>query len=254
MSKKLANHFGLKEAYVLSDVKGSYYDVIDKLGELAALALEKYLQDSMTLGISLGFAVASTAKSFVISEKKHCRVIRLQGANENELAEGTDLAQIFSMQLGNEFKIIPSPWIMKSRTACELIIQEKGVQDVIHEAENASIALVGMGSLNPETSTLLKNKLLSIEELNDIQKSGAVGEICGKHYDKNGNTLNIEFNQRTVAIDIEKLRNIDTVIGVAAGKNKVDAILGAIQGKLINVLITDSEAANILLKVNRELE
>jgi len=248
LGKQLKKRYGLKAAYVLPDDRGSYSEVVTKVGHLAARVLEDVLEDEMTLAISLGLAVSETARAFHPSKNIHDVVLRLQGADQNEVAEGTDLAQIFSRHLGNEYKIIPSPWIMSSKNARDSILQEPTVQDVIREAESADIALVGMGSMDSSVSTILRNKLISSTELESLKRAGAVGEICGKYYDHQGNVMKVTFNSRSVSIDISKLRKVDTVIGVAAGLAKVDAIAGALRGKLVNTLVTDSEAARKLME------
>jgi DNA-binding transcriptional regulator LsrR (DeoR family) len=114
-------------------------------------------------------------------------------------------------------------------------------------AENCDVALVGLGSLNYSVSTLLRNRLISPEELEQLRLSGATGELCGKYYDCNGKVLDADFNHRTVSINVEKLHAVQTVIGVAAGTAKVDAIMGAVRGGLINTLVTDTTAARLLL-------
>jgi deoxyribonucleoside regulator len=248
LGKQLQQHLKLKEVYVLPDFKGSYSELMERLGMLAARVLEERLEDGMTLGVSLGVAVANTAKSFTMTRDIHCRVVRLHGANDNELVEGANLAQKFSAQLGNQFKIIPSPFIMQNRHSCELIVREPSVQEAIRDAESCNIALIGLGSMNYSVSTLLRNRLISPEELEELSAAGAVGEICGKHYDFKGKVLDAEFNHRTVSIDLQKLQKIKTVIGVAGSPAKTDAILGAVRGHLINTLVTDTTAANILLE------
>ncbi len=248
LGKQLQQHLALKDVYVLSDFQGPYQEMVNRVGRLAARVLEERLSDDMTLGISLGNAVAITARAFVMAQPIRGLVIRLQGANENEIMEGTDLAQIFSRQLSNEFKIIPSPWIMQNRETCDLILLEPTVKEAIRMAECSDIALVGIGTLDPSLSTLLNNKLISLDELNELKAAGAAGEICGKYFDSHGNVMDVEFNHRSVSIAIEKLRDIETVIGVAAGSAKVDSILGAIRGHLINVLVTNAEAARLLLE------
>ena len=40
---------------------------------------------------------------------------------------------------------------------------------------------------------------------------------------------------------------MDTVVGVAGGKEKIPAIKGAMNGKFVNVLVTDEDTANALL-------
>lgn len=249
LSEELKKAFGLKAAYVLPDARENDHRPIERVGRLAARVLEEALSDGLSLAISLGLAVSETAKAFRVTRDIHCKVLRLQGADQNEVAEGTNLAQVFSLQLGNEYKIIPSPWIMSSRDACESILQEPAVRDVIREAEAADIATVGVGAMDRAVSTIFRNKLIYATELEGLRKLGAVGEICGKYFDQQGKVLDADFNKRSVSIDITNLRKMPTVIGVAAGVAKAEAISGALRGKLLNVLVTDSGAARRLLEI-----
>jgi DNA-binding transcriptional regulator LsrR (DeoR family) len=193
-------------------------------------------------------AVANTARAFFMARRIHCSVVRLHGANDNELVVGANLAQIFSAQLGNEFKIIPSPFILQNRHACELIRREPSVREAIRVAEGCTVALVGLGTMDYSLSTLVRSNLITQEELEQLRLEGATGEICGQHYDRNGKVLDVEFNHRTVSINLERLHTIPTVIGVAAGAAKVDAIMGAVRGCLINTLVTDAPTARLLLE------
>ncbi len=252
LAQALKDRFPLKDAFVMPSSGKSYRELINNLAQLAARTLENRLQDGMTLGISLGMAVAATVRQVKISRPMHVKVVRLQGATENELMEGTDLAQILSAQLGNDSMIIPSPWIMKSIEACQLILQEPSVSEAIRVAEHADIGLVGMGGLTPEISTILRNGLTTLDELQALREAGAVGEICGKHYDIEGRILDVDFNKRTVSIQIRRLSGFDTVIGVAGSADKAKSILGAINGGLINVLVTDSDAARRVLQLADE--
>lgn len=247
LSERLQAQLNLREAYVVPSVKDSYVESVRRAARFATRVLEDHLQDGMTLGISLGMAVAETAKAFRPVKTMRCLVVRLQGANDNELMEGTDLAHGFATQLGNEFLIIPAPWIMSSQASCEVILSQPTVQDAIRLAERADVALVGMGSMESSISTLLRNHLITAEELAHLRATGAAGEICGKHFDHDGSLLDVPFSRRTVAVDISKLRDIRTVIGVAAGEGKAEAILAASKGGLIDILVTDSQAATRLL-------
>lgn len=249
LGKQLQRHLGLREAYVLPDFRGSYDELIERVGRLSARVLEDHLEDGMTLGISLGQTVACTARNFFMARRIHCQVVRLHGANDDEMMENANLAQIFAAQMGNVFKIIPSPFFFKNRNARELIVQEPPVREGIRIAESSDIALIGIGSMNYSVSTLIRNRLISSDELEQLVSAGAVGEICGKYYDSMGETLDVEFNQRSVSIDLDKLREIDTVIGVAAGSAKVQSILGAARGRLIDILVTDANTANQLLSI-----
>jgi DNA-binding transcriptional regulator LsrR (DeoR family) len=248
LGQQLRKHLGLKEAYVLPEFRGSYPDLIQRVGQLAARVLEEHLQDGMTFGISLGMAVGATAQAFTMPRNIVCTVVRLHGASDDEIGENKNLGQTISSQIGNQYKSIPSPLYLQNKEACQIIRSEPIVQDVLRIAEEADIALVGIGSMNNSVSTLVKNRVQTDEELMELAKAGAVGEVCGKYFDINGDAMDVDFNHRTVSIDIKMLNHIKYVIGVAAGPGKVEPILGAIHGGLINILVTDEETASLLIQ------
>jgi deoxyribonucleoside regulator len=51
-----------------------------------------------------------------------------------------------------------------------------------------------------------------------------------------------------VGISPQALRNIDTVIGMAGGADKIEAITGALRGGFINILVTDELTAERVLE------
>jgi DNA-binding transcriptional regulator LsrR (DeoR family) len=111
-----------------------------------------------------------------------------------------------------------------------------------------TIAFVGIGS--PESfSTNEQYPTTVIEaELNEILGRGAVGDIALRFFDNFGNKIDSDVDRRIIGIDLEQLDRIDKVVGVAGGPLKVDALLGALRGQLLNVLITDHVTALQLLE------
>ena len=82
---------------------------------------------------------------------------------------------------------------------------------------------------------------------------GAVGDVMLRFFDENGNGEPFkEFNDRVMAISEENLAHIDTRIAIAVGEEKAKAILGALRGKRINVLITDISCVNKMLSIMEE--
>jgi len=47
---------------------------------------------------------------------------------------------------------------------------------------------------------------------------------------------------------LEQLKALDNVVGVAGGVGKIDAVLGALRGGYLNVLVTDAVAAEAVLE------
>ncbi len=110
----------------------------------------------------------------------------------------------------------------------------------------ADVALVGIGG-SPKHSTMVKSyKDYGI--IDDLNEKEIAGDICYNFINDEGNLIENEWNEKTISADINKLKNIPLVIGVAAGEEKVRGIKAALRGELIHVLITDEITAKLLLE------
>ena len=95
-------------------------------------------------------------------------------------------------------------------------------------------------------TTILLSALLQHQKkeiLLELSQHNGVGEILGRVFDKNGNTVESEFNNRIIGLTLEEAKKIPIRVGVAFGEEKVKAIKTAISTSIINVLITDSITA-----------
>jgi DNA-binding transcriptional regulator LsrR (DeoR family) len=122
-------------------------------------------------------------------------------------------------------------------------MSDRRVRQVLERAQMADIALVGIGTVEPEMSSLVRAGFLTSHELGQIAAEGAVGDVCGIHFDADGNILDIPINRRVVGIPVDDLKRIPIVIGVATGRSKVKPILGALRAGIINTLFTDELTA-----------
>jgi DNA-binding transcriptional regulator LsrR (DeoR family) len=90
--------------------------------------------------------------------------------------------------------------------------------------------------------------VFSAQELDLLRLKGAVGDICLHFLDAHGTPLQTPLNERVIGIDLFQLRKVKRAVGVAGGARKVAAIRGVLEGKWINILITDRFTAARLLK------
>ncbi len=250
LEEKLKEKFKLKQARVLADSNLPYDELIQNVGRLAARLFESYLRDGMTVSVAWGNSIFATVQAVRATHPIRLRIVRTQGAISNEAMDGTDAVRHLANQLNADYLTVFSPLILKSREICKVMLEEPSIKEVLGIAERADLALVGIGSVKPEFSSMLRNGFVSQEDLDQLIKVGVVGDICGKQLDITGNVPDIEFNQRVVSIDIKRLREIPMVIGVSAGIQKAEAILAALRGRYINALVTDSAVARYLLNAD----
>ena len=81
-------------------------------------------------------------------------------------------------------------------------------------------------------------------------KHQAVGSVYGRLYDKEGNFLDTNLNNKVFGVDSDTIKAIENKVCIVTGKFKSVAILGALRGKLINTLITDELTATKVLHLN----
>lgn len=254
LQQQLKREFGLKDVIVIKSDQESTANKI-RLGVAASNYLESILVEGMLLGISWGTSLYHLVQSFrPVKPPKVDLVQLLGGTGARDLdTDGMELGKKLAEILGGRCYILQAPLIVQNKQTRDLILSEYDIEQTLRKAAQTDIAIVGIGSNHPDDSALVRSGYLTREESEDLLTRGIVGDICGRQIDVNGMESTCELNSRTVGIGLEMLRNIPTVVGVAAGENKAQAILSALRGNYINVLITDSSAALAVMNMIRTI-
>ncbi len=252
LERELISTFGLKTARVLVSENRPYEEMLQGLGVLASQYLEGILRDGLTIGISWGSALYQMIQALRPSNLPNLEVVQLIGATgaENMLTDGPILARLLSNRLGASCRYLHAPLIVDSQAGHDALLEERSIQETLKRAQNADVALVGIGSTDPEVYSLLRSGYVTEAEAAQIRDAGAIGDICGQHYGATGEWLDIDINRRVIGITLTDLTRIDTIIGVAGGERKAATILGALQAGYVNALITDERAARKLLRLH----
>jgi deoxyribonucleoside regulator len=127
------------------------------------------------------------------------------------------------------------------------LLETKSVRETINVGRKTDVALLGIGTTSPDYSSFLLAGYVTRRELDELRKTGAVGDVCGLHFDINGKPAADDFCERLVSIRRQELLSIPIRLGVAGGEGKAQTILGALRSKYINVLVTDSPTARKVL-------
>ncbi|WP_422445183.1 sugar-binding transcriptional regulator [Thermoanaerobacterium sp. DL9XJH110] len=243
----LEKTFGLKEAVITPFEEGEGLKRL--LAEAAAAFLVRALKDKDVVGVSWGTTLAYIPEFLKSAPKLNVTFVPLVGGvgqtrldvHSNQIV--INLARAFN----GSWQLLHAPAIVDSIQVRDTILSDKNIKQVLEVAQNASVAIIGIGSpLNP-SSTMRETGYFSETVLEELKKGGAVCDMCSRFLDKNGDLCPVQLNQRVIGVSIESIKKIPLVIGVAGGPDKHEAILAALKGNLLDVLITDEKTGNFLL-------
>jgi len=135
--------------------------------------------------------------------------------------------------------------------AADLEASNRSIRDALRLARSADLYVLGVGSMSGD-EIYVKTGLITLDELDLLGRQGAVGDICGNFYDIAGRSVHEPFRDRIVGIRLEDLRKAPLALACAGGEEKVPAILGALNGRLVNALVTDEHTARGVLELAGE--
>jgi len=245
----LMKTFGLKDARVMVMDDYMYSEVLTGLGMLMAEYVSSILHDNMVIGISWGSALQHMIQALKPRKMHGVEVVQMIGATglEHNLSDGPLLAQKLTDRLNATGYYLHAPLIVENKTVRDALLKDPGIKSTLIRASQAEIALVGIGSIHPDLYSLKIAGYVTEEQRKQLAAKGVVCDFCGYHYSIDGKLLDIDINDRVVTIDRPSLEKIGTIIAVAGDIRKGDAILGALRGKLVDVLVTDAQTAEYVL-------
>ena len=235
----LIDRFGLKDAFVVPTPLDSSA-INQSIAQGAAHYVSDHLREDGYLNIGYGDTVSRMLGVLAKNREESLNVVSLTGGVSYYLPTVGTTA--YSMHLF----LTPSPLVVSSRQVRDALLDEKSLQDVSTMTEYADMSVVGIGAA-VEGATVLHNGILNEGELTVLKMQGAVGDVLNHFMDKDGNLIQTEIEDRVISTDLDKLRQLKNVVGVAGGKDKVTAIKAVLNGSYLNVLITDSDTATELL-------
>lgn len=248
LEARLMEAFGLQEA-VVAPTGDSDEKTREALGQFGAMYLERTLRDGDVVGTAWGVALREVARHLRPLSLNDVTVVQLMGGLPADgLINPLDIARVVSEKLNGHAHMLYTPAVVDTTEIKEALLSDARIAQTLKTGAAVTKALVGIGDVSPtDVNSLIKWRALTVGEMEEVAHLGAVGDILGRHFDAAGRPVDSTLSPRIIAVSLETVRSIPHVIAVAAGEYKAKAILGALRGKYIDVLITDEAAAKAVL-------
>lgn len=228
------------------------------LPRLAAEVVAGFIGEGDIVGIAWGSTLAAVVGELPARSDPSVRVLQLAGSSTRvkpEQAPG-ELARRLAERLGGDYRALFAPAFVEAAQLRDALLREADIAEIVAEYDRLRIAIVGIGAFRsagaflgedePASSSLIQLGVLSEDDLTEMRQTGAVGDLILYPFDRTGAFVAPQLSARAIAISVEQLRRVPKVVAVAGGSGKAEAIAGALATGVINVLVTDFEAAELL--------
>ena len=252
--RQLEQRYNLREAIVVETNNYSDYETVTReVGVAAAEYLLRVIQAGDTITVSWGSSLLGMVNALYASTSKYeiddITIVQALGGLGDPTTEvhAADLVRRLARFLGGQAVLLPAPGVTGTLAASQAFMSDPHVQEVVRRASNANLAFMGIGAPRRDSILIRQGDIVTWEELKGLQERGAVGDINLRYFDDKGHLVDSALNERVIGLSLEQIRQIETVVGVAGGEEKFQAIHGALSGHLIDVLVTDDVTARRLL-------
>lgn len=243
----LIRRFGLRLCRVALGL-GQGADPVRAIAPVAAAELERMFSEvePTVFAVGTGRTLRAAIEELRSLDCPHHKIVSLNG---NIAPDGSASYFDVIMRIADKVRAphypMPLPVIAATPEERETFHSFAPVARTRKLAQTADVTFVGIGEMENDPP-LLKDGFVTPNELAEMQQAGAMGEIAGWAYDESGTYLTVGANTRVAGVRLDPAPDRLSV-GIAAGNHKVVAMRAAINGNLINGLITDEPSAEALL-------
>jgi deoxyribonucleoside regulator len=245
----LTKKFKLYSVYVVVVRTNESANLLNYLGGAGAQLIHRYLSPGVIFGLTWGTSASAVVEQFEADKPMPIKVVQLAGSMGPSIHEydGHNLITSMAQKLGGEGYFLDAPFFCQTAELAKELRAHQGIRETLELAKKVDVALLGIGSTEPSFSSFYRAGTVPLNEIVSLQEHGAVGAVCGLHFDYQGHEVCADFCERLVGIQRDDLLAIPIRIGVAGGPSKVRSIQGALRGGYVNALITDNQTAQKVL-------
>jgi DNA-binding transcriptional regulator LsrR (DeoR family) len=245
VGREIAQRYGLARAIVVEGEQDPLAGV--------SVAAARHLDDNLRMGIRLGVSWGRTVASVV----RRLRPGTVSGLTVAQLAGGVDpsahdiqghdiVSAVASLYPDSQPRFLHAPAVVESDRLARALLRDRSVRSTLEAAASSELAIVGIGNMDPG-STLVRGGHVSPSDHERLVGLGAIGSMNTRYFDAQGKPVG-DLDGRTIALTWAELARIPTVMAVAAGKEKAEAVSGALATGSIDVLVVDDAIGHHLAR------
>lgn len=241
LEKQVAEVLNVEKVIVVSGDSDEYSWVKKELGRACVQQMEKQIVSGDIIAVAGGTTLAAVAEMVSPSEKwKNAVFVPARGGlGEKVEIQSNTISSTMATKARAAYRLLHVPDQLSSETRASLSL-EPGIKELLVLIRKAKIVIHGIG----EAEIMADRRETSSSAVQQIKEKAAVGEAFGYYFDREGH---IVHKERTIGLQLNELNEAQTIITVAGGSSKAEAISAYMKYRPSNLLITDEGAAKAIL-------
>ena len=248
LEDELRTRFGLTQVIVIKSSEGlEGADLRRAVGHFGAAAVDALIEPRDVVAMAGGRTIHELVHHLPATRGKALTVVQAMGSVDSNVSvyDAQEIGRVMAQRLGGIFLSLNTPAFIPEKRTRDALLELEQVRSVHENLGRARVALVGLGTLG--NSVFVERGTLDVAMIRELEKAGAVGEMCGRFFDAQGEECATAWRDRVISVQLAQLRKIPQVIGVVSGTARSAAILAAIAGGMIKSLVIDELGASALL-------
>jgi DNA-binding transcriptional regulator LsrR (DeoR family) len=238
----IEDEYDVRAALVIDDEDLTSEEIKNRVADAAGRYLLQTAGDGDVVGVSLGTTIQALIDQLPVRMARQVEVVQLVGGHS------TVLSALLAARSKTRPYLLHAPAVVSDRAVRDLLLSDQENQSTVRMFKQVSIAVLGIGSLTRDaTSRLLVEGIIDARLHRRLVSQGAVGDVLAYVFDAGGHIIPTGLEDRVIGISLPEFRQIPLRVGVAAGVSKASAIVGALRGGLVNVIVLDARAGEAIL-------
>ena len=248
LEDQLCARLGLALAVVIKVSDGlDASDLRRSIGHFAAAIVDSLIRPKDVVALAGGRTIHELINHLPTVQNKGLTIVQAMGSVDSSVNvfDAQEVARVMAQRLGGTFLALNTPAFIPEKRTRDALLELEQVRNVHEQLGRAEVAIVGLGTL--ANSVFIERGVLPSKAVAELQAAGAVGELCGRFIDADGDECASSWRDRVIGVQVEQLRKIPQVIGVVSGSDRSAAILAAVRGGLLKSLVIEEAGASALL-------
>lgn len=248
LEEQLRARFGLKQAVVIKATEGlAGSDLRRAVGHFGATAVDALIATGDIVALAGGRTIHELVHHLPATPTKALTVVQAMGSVDSSVSvfDAQEVGRVVAQRLGGSFVALNAPAFIPEKRTRDALLALPQVRSIRETLDRAKVAIVGLGTLS--NSVFVERGTLDAAMTRELEKAGAVGEVCGRFINAAGNECATSWRDRVISIEIDQLRRTPQVIGVVSGNDRTEAIRAAVKGGILKALLIDEIGAAALL-------